>query len=158
MAVTAEHSATDSAIGYFHQGLYALVVLLDAGDGARVSVETADDVVLDDGLLSLHQLKHSLTSVSAFTIKNDGLWKTVKVWCDGKPFGDEQLVLAICAPLQAGSELTELTHRGATRTRSLLQAFDAEASRVLADRAMAGSLGKERPFAKRHPVARLGSA
>src|SRR4051812_45186482 len=102
------HSATHSAIGYYHQGLYALVVLLDAGDGARVSVETADDVTLEDGITSLHQLKHSLDPSSSFTIRTDGLWKTVKVWCDRKPAGDESLVLATCAPLSAGSELMEL--------------------------------------------------
>lgn len=36
--VSRSKSAVPSAVGYYHQGLYALVVLCDAGDGASVTV------------------------------------------------------------------------------------------------------------------------
>lgn len=145
------HAATDSAIGYYHQGLYALVVLLDAGDGARVSVETADDVTLEDGGSHLHQLKHSLDPSSSFTIKTDGLWKTVKAWCDRTPAADEILVLATCAPLPDGSDLAELTRPGVARSVALLKSFDDEASRVRTERDAPLPPGKEKPYAKRAP-------
>lgn len=145
------HSATHSAVGYYHQGLYALVILLDAGDAARVSVETADDVTLEDGGTTLHQLKHSLDPTASFTIKTDGLWKTIKAWCDRKVVADESLVLATCAPLSAGSDLTELLNAGAPRTAALLQAFEDEATRVRAERAKPLPPKQEKPYAKRAP-------
>lgn len=147
-AAQTSHSATHSAIGYYHQGLYALVVLLDAGDGARVSVETAEDVTVEDGGTSLHQLKHSLDPSSSFTVKTEGLWKTVKAWCDRKPAADELLVLATCAPLQQGSALAELTRTGQPRSATLLGAFNDEATRVRTERA---APGESKPHAKRAP-------
>jgi len=146
---TSAHTATDSAVGYYHQGLYALVVLLDAGDGARVSVETADDVTLEDGIRSLHQLKHSLDPPASFSIKTDGLWRTLKVWCDAKPRDEEQLVLATCAPLMGGSPLEELTRANTPRSAKLLRAFNEEATRVRAERAKPVAPGTDKPYAKR---------
>ncbi len=151
-AAKSTHSATHSALGYYHQGLYALVVLLDAGDGARVSVETADDVTLEDDIRSLHQLKHSLDPAASVTIKTDGLWKSLKVWCDRQPSIDENLVLVTCAPIQSGSEFAELTKSlGSPRSPALLKLFDDEATRVQTERAVPPLTGKEKPFAKRAP-------
>ena len=78
--VRSDHSAVDSAVGYHHQGLFALVRLLDAADNSSVSIETDDDVVLHDGINSLHQIKHTQGSVRPLTLKNDGLWRTIAIW------------------------------------------------------------------------------
>ena len=56
----ASHSAIDAAVGYYYQGVYALLILLQAGDDAEVLLEEADDVVLEGTQKTLHQLKHSL--------------------------------------------------------------------------------------------------
>lgn len=145
------HAAADSAVGYYQQGLYALVLLLDANDGARVSVETDDDVVLEDGVRSLVQLKSSLGSPPALTIKNEGLWKTVKVWCDTTLAGDELLLFVTCAPLQKPSDLDELTRPPAPRSAQLLKLFDDEATRVRDERAMAAATNQKVPYEKRAP-------
>ena len=69
--VRSDRSAVDSAVGYYHQGLFALVRLLDAPDNASVSIETDDDVVLHEAITSLHQIKHS-RGARPLTLKNDG--------------------------------------------------------------------------------------
>ena len=38
---SASHAADDAALGYYHQGLFALVVVLDSGDNSSVSIETS---------------------------------------------------------------------------------------------------------------------
>jgi hypothetical protein len=78
------HAAVGPALGYYYQGIYALILLLDSiSPNAFVSIETLDDVVLDDGgIKELHQLKHSITKGSTISVKSDQLWKTIKVWCD----------------------------------------------------------------------------
>jgi hypothetical protein len=47
MAKTGNHSARDTAVGFYFQGLYALVVLLDADDLASAIIEGEDDIQLD---------------------------------------------------------------------------------------------------------------
>jgi hypothetical protein len=44
---SASSAAVLAAVGFYHQGQFALVTLLDADDGAAVRVEAEDDVVLD---------------------------------------------------------------------------------------------------------------
>lgn len=146
---TTPHSADESAIGYYHQGGYALVVLLDASDTASVSIETDDDVVVHDDIISLRQLKHSRGTPPAVTIKNDGLWKTIGFWADGPFDGSREFVFVTCASIGAGSELEALKDKAADRT-ALLAAFEAEALRVGEERASAKKEGqKPLPYAHR---------
>jgi hypothetical protein len=146
-----QHSASDSAIGYFYQCMYALLVLLDANDDARVSVETADDVTIEDGTTHLHQLKHSLKSGTPLTIRSDGLWKTIKVWCDHGPQFDDQFILATCATVNDGDALKELIQIGVPRSEALVKLFDDEATRVRAARARPVAEGEAKPYPKRSP-------
>lgn len=76
------NDATDSYLGFVFQGLYALILLLDAGDGDTVSVETQDDVALEGRELVLSQLKHSLGTPPDLRITNVGFWKTVRFWAE----------------------------------------------------------------------------
>lgn len=71
--------ATSTALAFYYQGCYALVVLLRcADDDAGVAVETHDDVVLDaHSLKTLSQLKHKAAPLS---IKSDDFWKAIANW------------------------------------------------------------------------------
>jgi hypothetical protein len=151
MASGSQHSASDSAIGYYYQGMYALLVLLDANDDARVSVETADDVTIEDGATHLYQLKHSLSPGTPLTIKADGLWKTIKVWCDHGPQSGDQFILATCAVVNDDDILQELTEIGSIRSDALVKLFDDEATRVRAARAKPVAKGETKPYATRSP-------
>lgn len=143
------HSADASAIGYYHQGGYALVVLLDSSDAASVSVETADDVVKHDDITSLHQLKHSMGTPPAVTVKNDGLWNTIGFWADGPFDGSLEFVFVTCASIGVGSELEVLKVRYNDRS-ILLAALEAEARRVGEERKSAKESGEKKlPYAER---------
>jgi hypothetical protein len=76
------HSAKASMLGYLFQPLYALLVLWKESedDFDEVSVETDDDIALKGDTIKLYQLKHSLGKSKTLTIKNDGLWKTIRIW------------------------------------------------------------------------------
>jgi hypothetical protein len=142
------HSADASAVGYYHQGLYALVVLLDSGDSASVSIETADDVVRHDTITSLHQLKHSLGTPPSLTVKNDGLWNTIGFWGDGPFDGSLEFVFVTCASISLGSELETLKNKDSDR-KALLLALEDEANRVTDERKAAKDSGKQLPYADR---------
>ncbi|HCO27054.1 MAG: hypothetical protein CME31_22480 [Gimesia sp.] len=151
MSAVGEHSASDSAIGYYYQGMYALLVLLDANDDACVAVETADDVTIEDGTTHLHQLKHSLKPGTPLTIKADGLWKTIKVWCDHGPKSGDQFILATCAVVNDDDVLKELTDFGSPRSDVLVKLFDDEATRVRIARAKIVAKGETKPYTTRSP-------
>ena len=142
------HSAVPSALGYYFQGLFALVVLMDSSDGGAVSVETADDVVRHDDITSLFQLKHSTGKPRPLTIKNDGFWNTLGIWSSGKLDGSLKFVFVTCAEIAACSELACLTVKKSDRS-SLKQALDQEADRVSAEREAAREAGKTLPHADR---------
>jgi hypothetical protein len=78
--VTNPHSADAAFLGYYFQGMYALVKLLDAEDNDQISIETEDDVYLEGKTKKLHQLKHSMEKKGNLSEKNDGLWKTIRIW------------------------------------------------------------------------------
>ncbi len=151
MTTVGQHNASDSAIGYYYQGMYALLVLLDSNDDACVSVETADDVTIEDGTTHLHQLKHSLNPSTPLTIKTDGLWKTIKVWCDHGQKSGDRFILATCAALTADNLLNELTTIGNARSDALVKLFDDEAIRVREASAKPVPTGESKPYATRSP-------
>lgn len=76
------HSALASMQGYRFQPLYALLVLWKESedDFDEVNVESEDDIVLKGKDTKLYQLKHSTLKSSILTIKNDGFWKTIRIW------------------------------------------------------------------------------
>jgi hypothetical protein len=79
------HSAEASALGFYYQALFALLVLFQQNtDKAAVSVEQMDDVQLTtEGEELLYQLKHSfLETPTPIGLKSRAFWKTIKVWID----------------------------------------------------------------------------
>ncbi|MCG5240946.1 ABC-three component system protein [Azospirillum doebereinerae] len=150
-ASSTDHSAADSAIGYYFQGMFALNQLLSySSDDVAVSVETFDDVVLHVGNdLSLYQLKHSLGErPPPLTVKTDKVWKTLKAWIDALSAADidvTEFVLVSTAPCQDGSPLLYLI-AGIPPTpgqiNELALALTVEAERVVAERDAAKAEGK----------------
>ncbi|MPR11789.1 ABC-three component system protein [Microvirga tunisiensis] len=158
-ANTVSHSATGSALGYYFQAVYALVVLLDAGgDDAGVSVETLDDVFLEtQSEKSLHQLKHSIDATTSISVYSDEIWKTLKVWIDG--YSDirqinAKLILSSVATFAPDSPLNRLvpSDSGPLLREPLLLSLRKEAERVCKKRAEHKAAGKiSPPFAKKAP-------
>lgn len=116
MTRTNQHSAVDSALGYYYQGMFALVVLLDAEDGTQVSIETEDDVYLEGRKKTLHQLKHSLAASTSLTVQSEALWKTLRIWSNHKLDSDTVFVLVTCSSIAQGSSLSVLMNDGTDRT------------------------------------------
>lgn len=137
------HSADASFLGYYFQGMYALVKLLEAGDFDKVSIETEDDVTLKDPKekkMSLYQLKHSLDAKGSLTVKNDGLWKTIRIWSKviKENESDEDTFFIFVTPLSIGKEncLIKLSEERNDR-KDVVDSLLEEASRVMEEREIA---------------------
>jgi hypothetical protein len=75
-------SADDSALGYYYQGLYALLLILDEKEEASVAIENLDDVevIVDGQTIELMQLKHHIKSIASLSNLSSDLWKTLRIW------------------------------------------------------------------------------
>ena len=121
MTKSSKQDATDSAVGFYYQALFALLLLLDADDGGVVSVETGDDIQVSVSNPRLFQLKHS-RAPRPLTEKNDGFWKTLGTWMPKLSSSPLQFVFVTCAQVANGSLLvprsrSRLPVRAAVRPR-----------------------------------------
>lgn len=147
-----DHSAADSALGYYFQGLFALVLLFDASDDSNVSIETDDDVVLEgSGEPRLVQLKHSTGTPPPISIKNDGLWKTLGIWIAIPNRGSCRFTFVTCARLAEGSSLAALTRADSDRS-AVVAELVAEAVHVTAKRRKPRKSGTKAPYPVRGPA------
>jgi hypothetical protein len=75
-------SAEDSALGYFYQSIYALLLVLDEQEEAHIALENLDDVdlLVDGKILELRQLKHHIKGEASLTNLSSDLWKTIRIW------------------------------------------------------------------------------
>lgn len=85
--MTDRFAADASAVGYFYQARFGLLLLLREGRAngdLRLTVEGLDDVSFDvDGdPVQLIQTKHHVTRHAALTNKSDDLWKTLRIWAE----------------------------------------------------------------------------
>jgi hypothetical protein len=142
-----DHDATDSALGYYYQGMFALLVLLDSDDGGGVSLETDDDITASGSAPRLLQLKHSTGTPAALTTKSDGFWKTLPIWIPHLSRRDLRFVFVSCAQVADSSSMAALTE--GTDRAALCDELRIEAERVLAAIAAARAEKKELPYAKR---------
>ena len=79
----ADFTAAASALGYFYQVRYALVVLLQPQNPeSTISIEKFDDIAFEqDGEpVELLQTKHHVTRTGSLTDSSSDLWKTLRVW------------------------------------------------------------------------------
>jgi C-terminal domain 7 of the ABC-three component (ABC-3C) systems len=77
-------SANASALGYFYQARYALLLLLDSDVDSEMSLERFDDISFDqDGVpIQLLQTKHHVNSSGSLSNASTDLWKTLRVWSE----------------------------------------------------------------------------
>lgn len=148
------HSADASALGFYYQGLYALLMLFEQNtDESAVSVEQLDDVQLSvDGHDLLYQLKHSLANKpSSISIKTKAVWRTIKAWIDVLPeisLPETTLHLITVGGLVDDDPLSTLLTSEPDRP-ALIQAMVEEAERVRTEREQAKAAGTALPHADR---------
>lgn len=125
-----DFSAADSALGYLYQVRVALLSALQrlARDQTfAVYLETLDDVVFESGAsaLELLQLKHHCARAANLTDASPDLWKTLRVWMEGRTKGsipaDAQLFLITTSGVGTGSAASKLLAEGRDEDEAVKQ-------------------------------------
>ncbi|BCT67393.1 hypothetical protein [Nitrosospira sp. NRS527] len=126
-------SAVDATLGYAYQVRCALVhslVHARNGEDFEVGIETLDDVTFTatgGEPLELLQTKHHLGSKSALTDAAVDLWKTLRIWIEGRESGaippTAKLYLITTATASSASAAAKL--RGHSDERDPSAAIDA---------------------------------
>jgi hypothetical protein len=82
--MSGQFSANASALGYFYQARYALLLLLGADVDAEMSLERFDDIAFErDGTpRELLQTKHQINNTGSLSDASTDLWKTLRVWSE----------------------------------------------------------------------------
>jgi len=131
-----KYDAVDTTLGFAHQILSALVLLLGAEDDESVSIELSDDVTIHHGsngvnktVETRYQVSHTLnSSPSELTLKSVKLWKTLAIWAS--EFSRlERYLLLTCAPVGPNLECLAVHSDRTTLRQSLI----AEASLVISE-------------------------
>lgn len=151
------HSAVDPALGYYFQGMYALVVLLEEGDDdSTILVEGDDDLELVGSTRSLYQLNHTLAeNPPSITIKSVQLWKSLRVWIEANDPA-ARLVLVTCARIGRDNPLERLEgNRRRKAIEPLLDALSREARRVQTEREVARREGDPLPYSDKAPGTKI---
>ncbi len=150
-----EHSAEGSALGFWYQSLYALLILLTKdSDDAAVGIEQLDDVALTaNGHSLFYQLKHSIAEKpSSVGIKSRSLWRTINIWVDIFPninLAETSLHLITVGGIVDGDPLIALTEPETDRGE-LVTAMTKEAQHVIDTRIEAKTNGiSPLPYADR---------
>ena len=116
-----DFSATESALGYLYQVRLALLSSLRrlAKDASfTVYLETLDDVVFEEAgaPVELLQLKHHCERAANLTDASPDLWKTLRVWMEGRADGtipqDGRLFLITTSAVGNGSAASMLLVEG----------------------------------------------
>ncbi len=84
--MSGQFSANASALGYFYQARYALMLLMNEGKiypDAEMSIERFDDVAFEQAAnpTELIQTKHHLNKLASLSDTSADLWKTIRIWC-----------------------------------------------------------------------------
>lgn len=146
------HSAKPSMLGYRFQPLYALLVLWSESedDFDEVSVETEDDITLKgSSTINLYQLKHSTENPERLTIKNDGFWKTMRIWAQYADSQSHKLYFVTADEVKESDTLFKLVCGDKDRIE-LVTLMANEAKRVINARNLAiANKEKKLPYEKR---------
>lgn len=112
-----DFSAADSAVGYLYQVRIALLSALKrlaCDETFALYLETLDDVVFESkgSALDLLQLKHHCDRAANLTDASPDLWKSLRVWMDGRAHGtippDARLFLITTSDVGPGSAASKL--------------------------------------------------
>jgi hypothetical protein len=82
---TANFSAQEPSLGYYHQIRYSLYLLLKSKDRDNVylKLENLDDIVIEDiDRTDLYQTKLHINSVADLTDRSADFWKTIRIWSE----------------------------------------------------------------------------
>lgn len=105
-----EHSAIESNLGYYYQGFYSLILLLNSSDESKITLETDDDVCLQQNdKQSLYQLKHRSKEIKKLNIKSVDFWKTILIWSKINNIKNTKFILVTCDYIDKNNDLEELT-------------------------------------------------
>ncbi|MDR3008654.1 MAG: hypothetical protein LBV59_12010 [Sphingobacterium sp.] len=131
-----QFDASPSALGYYYQGMVALLQLFDSqNDDCSVSLETWDDVTLEEGgIFKLLQLKHSINPSTKVTIKSTEIWKTLRIWSTIMKKGAIEKVLFFLmtvASIDENGPLNELNFEEGRSRGNLIKELSKEAQRVV---------------------------
>lgn len=132
-------------LGYRFQPLYALMVLWQESDDDfdQVSVESDDDVVLKGKEIKLYQLKHSAGKNGTLTIKNDGFWKTIRIWSQYADTSNYKLFFVTGDTVAQNDPLIKLVN-GDTDRVDIITLMEAEAKAVISARKQAVANRKQK--------------
>jgi hypothetical protein len=139
------HSAQAPMLGYRFQPLYSLLVLWEDSedDFDIVSVESEDDVVLKGKDTKLYQLKHSTGKSGSLTVKNDGFWKTIRIWSQYADSSNHKLFFVTSDSVSPDNKFNKLVN-GTSDRKDIVSLMVDEANLVLTARkkAIANKLKK----------------
>ncbi|WP_339250138.1 ABC-three component system protein [Paenibacillus sp. FSL P2-0136] len=130
---TSIHSAQAPYLGYRFEPFYALIVLWNESvdDLDEVYVEADDDIVLKGrDTTKLYQLKHSTNRPSSLTIKNDGFWKTIRIWSQFASIDKHELFFVTNDTVSVDSPLEKLV-KGKGQRQDIVDLMAEEAQRVI---------------------------
>jgi len=132
------HSAQASMLGYRFQPLYALLVLWKESedDFDEITVESDDDVVLKSKHAKLYQLKHSTGKSGSLTFKNDGFWKTIRIWAPYADSSEHKMYFVTGDLVDSANPLYKLVNGEPDRT-SIVKLMMDEAKSVIDARSKA---------------------
>jgi hypothetical protein len=82
--ISDRHTARGQAAGYLFQPERALVWLSTAGKGAKVGIETDDDITIavNGNATAREQDKHTVKGSNPFSDFSKELWKSILIWLD----------------------------------------------------------------------------
>jgi hypothetical protein len=129
------HSAQPAMLGYRFQPLYALLVLWKESedDFDEVSVESDDDVMLKGKGTKLYQLKHSTGESLSLTVKNEGFWKTIRIWSQYATSTTHELFFVTSDTIRMDNPLIKLVS-GKPDRKDIVSLLETEAKLVIETR------------------------
>ncbi|NOW07777.1 ABC-three component system protein [Clostridium beijerinckii] len=129
------HAAIETNLGFYYQGLYSILVLLNSkSDESNIILETYDDIYLDDGdKKNLYQIKHRSKNIKKLSIKSDDLWKTLLIWSKTENKEKSKFILVTCDYIEKGCILEEFT-KSVRNIEELKKQLFEEANRVICER------------------------
>lgn len=97
-----DYSSVDAALGYLYQVRSALLWTLrklKVNPDFLVGIETLDDVAFETSIgdpRELLQLKHHRNSIGSLTDASPDLWKTLRIWFEGRASGTIPTTANLC--------------------------------------------------------------
>jgi hypothetical protein len=130
--MSGQFSANASALGYFYQARYALLLLLGADVDAEMSLERYDDIAFEqEGTpKELLQTKHQINYTGSLSDASTDLWKTLRVWSEAITNGKiepSETILSLVTTGRAndGSAASKLRPHTAQQPRDIDAALEA---------------------------------